>query len=87
MGSTYGIYDTHEVEVFIEEMSNRLSLVMFDKKSEALITTNDLSIKEMLELVQRMLLAISYWTPESEFYPVLEREQYCPFPNEEEQDD
>ena len=68
MGSEYKILtDSSGKEVSIGEMSNRLELTIFDPQEEVILSTEEMTPKEMLKAFMEGIKSISYYISKEDF--------------------
>lgn len=79
MGSSYTLYEIHNIEVCLNEMSNRLSLAIHDAVKDIFLTTQDLTPEEMLKLFMKGIKCISYWMSKEEFNKIFSTLKTYPF--------
>lgn len=79
MGSSYTLYEIHDTEVCLNEMSNRLSLAIHNASKDTFLRTQYLTPAEMLKLFMEGIKCISYWMNEEEFNKIFSSLKTYPF--------
>ena len=79
MGTSYTLQESDKIEVFLDEMSNKLQLCIFDKIKDELFCSERFEPTEMLQIFTNGIKNTSYWMTKEEFDAVFNKLETYPF--------